>query len=140
MLIGGDQTWGTKGNYGINSETDFIDTIDNQDLIFKRGNVQAGLLSSISTYNTSFGVGSYKGTPKGAYAGRWNTAIGYYALAGKDGSVIGHDNTAIGANALVKNYKGENNVAIGSASLYYNTSGSIRCVLAIKKLLLYMVK
>ena len=120
------QGWGTRGNSDTDSEQDFMGTIDNQDVVFKRGNIRAGLLSSINTYNTSFGVNTYKGTPKGSYVGRWNTAIGYGALSGNNdgGRVTGHDNTAVGANSLSINDNGRNNTAIGSEVLRSNMTGS----------------
>ncbi|WP_413512301.1 tail fiber domain-containing protein [Myroides odoratus] len=123
MLSTADNTWSTKGNSNTDSSQNFIGTTDNQDLIFKRHGVQAGLLSDINTYNTSFGVGSYKGTPKGTYHGRWNTAIGYNSLNGENQIISGHDNTAVGANSLKMNSTGEANTAIGSSVLKNNTKG-----------------
>lgn len=117
--------WNLSGNAGTAPEQDFIGTTDNKNLVFKVANIPAGLLSYISTYNTSFGVNSYKGTPAGSYSGRWNTAIGYNSLHGsKDGIVRGHDNVAVGANSLSVNVDGERNVAIGSEALKQNNSGS----------------
>lgn len=124
ILASSDNAWNTSGNSGTSSETNFIGTTDNADVVFKRGNVSAGLLAH-QTYNTSLGVNSYKGTPSGSYSGRWNTAIGYNSLHGNTlGEVSGHDNVAVGANALSVNYSGTQNVAIGSEVLKNNTKGS----------------
>lgn len=123
-LSAADNAWSTKGNIGTDASQNFIGTTDNQDLIFKRNGVQAGLLSDDNTYNTSFGVGSYKGTRKGTYQGRWNTAIGYNSLNGENQVVSGHDNTSVGANSLKMNSAGEANTAIGSSVLKNNIKGT----------------
>ncbi|WP_242499276.1 tail fiber domain-containing protein [Flavobacterium sp. 140616W15] len=124
ILASSDNAWNTSGNSGTSSETNFIGTTDNADVVFKRGNVSAGLLA-LQTYNTSLGVNSYKGTPSGSYSGRWNTAIGYNSLHGNtSGEVSGHDNVAVGSNSLSLNYEGTQNVAIGSEVLKNNTKGS----------------
>ncbi|MGS4344358.1 hypothetical protein ACKUSY_01910 [Myroides odoratus] len=135
MLSSEDQFWGVNGNYGTNAQVNFIGTQDNQDLVFKRNGVQAGLLSSAQTFNTSFGVGSYKGTPLGSYSGRWNTAIGYNSLNGNNAVVSGHDNTAVGANSLTRNTTGRNNTAIGSESLKINTLGNDNTAIGFQSLI-----
>ena len=131
------QGWGTRGNSDTDAEQDFMGTVDNQDVVFKRGNIRAGLLSSTSTYNTSFGVNTYKGTPKGSYIGRWNTAIGYGALSGNNdaGLVTGHDNTAVGANSLSINNKGQNNTAVGSEVLRSNMTGNDNAALGFQAMI-----
>ena len=121
LLTDTQNTWGTKGNIGLNSTTDFIGTNDNQDLIFKRGGVIAGRLSGVGIYNTSFGVGSYKGNQ--GLVGRWNTAIGFESLKGENGNMIAHDNTAVGSHSLTENYTGEGNTAVGYQALFSNTTG-----------------
>ena len=121
LLTGIENVWGTTGNSATDADTNFIGTTDNQDLIFKRGGVIAGRLSGVNFYNTSFGTGSYKGNP--GYVGRWNTAIGYESLKGKDGNMIAHDNTAVGSHSLTSNYDGEGNTGIGYQVLLSNTTG-----------------
>lgn len=124
ILASSDNAWNTSGNSGTSSGTNFIGTTDNVDVVFKRGNSPAGLLAH-QTFNTSFGVNSYKGTPSGSSAGRWNTAIGYNSLHGNtSGEVLGHDNVAVGANSLSVNYNGAENIAIGSEALKNNSRGS----------------
>ncbi len=123
ILASSDNAWNTSGNSGTSSETNFIGTTDNTDVVFKRGNLSAGLLA-YQTYNTSLGVNSYKGTPSGSYSGRWNTAIGYNSLHGNaSGEVSGHDNVAVGSNSLSLNYEGTQNVSIGSEALKSNLKG-----------------
>ncbi len=122
-LASSENTWNTSGNSGTSAITHFIGTTDNVDVVFKRGNLHAGLLTE-QTFNTSFGVKAYKGTPMGSYEGRWNTAIGYNSLHGnEDGIVRGHDNVAVGANSLAVNDAGQKNVAVGSGALTLNTNG-----------------
>lgn len=82
--------WGLSGNAGTNSNTHFIGTTDNNNVIFKRANVRAGLLGA---YNTSFGVNAF--SPNSS--GRYNTAMGMYALANH---TTGSNNTAMGDSAL----------------------------------------
>ncbi|MDP9959186.1 hypothetical protein [Chryseobacterium lathyri] len=121
-LIGDTRnTWGTSGNNGTDPNVNFIGTTDNQDLIFKRAGIIAGRLSGFRYYNTSFGVGSYKGNT--GLQGRWNTAIGYESLKGENGNMIAHDNTAVGSHSLTSNYDGEANTAIGYEAMKYNKSG-----------------
>lgn len=121
-LIGDTRnTWGTSGNSGTDLNLNFIGTTDNQDLIFKREGIIAGRLSGYRYYNTSFGVGSYKGNT--GLQGRWNTAIGYESLKGENGNMIAHDNTAVGSHSLTSNYDGEGNTAVGYMALTKNKSG-----------------
>ncbi|WP_426482145.1 hypothetical protein [Chryseobacterium sp. R2ACT005] len=121
-LIGDTRnTWGTSGNISTNHDTNFMGTVDNQDLVFKRGGIIAGRLSGVGIYNTSYGVGSYKGNT--GLQGRWNTAIGYESLKGENGNMIAHDNTAVGSHSLTSNYTGEANTAVGFEAMKYNTSG-----------------
>jgi trimeric autotransporter adhesin len=139
------QSWQVTGNTGTNRATHFIGTRDDNDVIFKRANVRAGLLG---TNNTSFGLGAltsdggtltvavgiytlqnnngYGNVAMGAYSlynnydGHSNTGIGLYALKNNIG---GFQNTAIGAQALLFNLSGSNNTAIGSYSMQRNASG-----------------
>lgn len=127
--------WNLSGNSGTIPGQDFIGTTDNKNLVFKVANTPAGLLSYANTYNTSFGVNSYKGTPTGSSQGRWNTAIGYNSLHGStDGIVNGHDNVAVGSNSLSANNLGQQNVAIGSEALKLNSNGSQNSAIGFKSL------
>jgi trimeric autotransporter adhesin len=107
--------WGLNGNAGTNPATNFIGTTDNADLVFKRNNVQAGLLN-LSLSNTSFGL--FALNPAGT--GSNNTALGSLALSDNE---TGYSNTAIGVTALVQNNSGWGNIAIGTRSLFKNISG-----------------
>ena len=52
---GTNNSWLTTGNTGTNASTNFLGTIDNIDLVFKRNNTQSGLLNES---RTSFGYNS----------------------------------------------------------------------------------
>ncbi len=82
--------WSLNGNGSTNPTVNFIGTTDHSDVVFKRANVRAGLLSGI---NTSFGVNALNPLTTGNY----NTAIGYEALLA---NTAGANNTAMGDNAL----------------------------------------
>lgn len=140
--------WLTRGNLGTNTSTDFIGTRDDNDLIFKRNNIQSGLLN---VGNTSFGVSSLNPASTGANnaafgsnalrvntvgelntavgadalksntSGKWNTAIGYGALAF---NTIGQQNTAIGTKVLFNNGSGSYNIGIGINTMNGNVSGN----------------
>ncbi len=116
--------WRLSGNSGTVAGEHFIGTTDDTDVVFKRNTIHAGLLTQ-ATFNTSYGVNSYKGSMAGSFNGRYNTAIGYNSLHGNSqGLVVGHDNVALGANSLSNNYNGAGNTALGSAAMKGNTNGS----------------
>mgnify|MGYP006200012283 FL=1 len=102
----GSNFWGTSGNSGTNATTNFIGTTDNQDLVFKRNNINSGAIRlTNSTYGVESGINI-------TTAGR-NTAIGSNSL---HSNVSASYSTALGANAF---YSGNfsNSVAIGDASV-----------------------
>jgi hypothetical protein len=111
---GGTPTdWGLSGNTGTSAATNFIGTGDDNDLVFKRNNVRAGI---IGTNNTSFG----KGSLNPAVTGINNTAIGSNALLAE---TTGFRNTAIGASAMASQTIGSYNTAVGTSALINSTSG-----------------
>lgn len=125
----GNLGWGLSGN--ATSTTNFIGTTNNNDVVFKRNNVNAG---RISETNTSFGLNTLtynttgnNNTASGIYAlfsnttGYSNTATGSFALGINE---TGFYNTAIGAEALSGNSSGNSNTAIGRRSLNSNTIGN----------------
>ena len=113
-LVTNASGWNISGNAGTSSASHFIGTTDNQDLIFKRNNLRAGLLS---LNNTSWGTRALNP----ATTGNANTANGYQSLFTNTG---GNNNTANGSFALYSNNTGSNNVGTGMQSLYYNQAGS----------------
>jgi hypothetical protein len=104
--------WGLLGNSGTNPASNFIGTSDNQDVVFKRNNLKAGLLGS----NTAFGVVSLFTDTTGFN----NTTIGNASLYYNNGSY----NTAVGSSSLYYNSTGTNNTAEGFSSLFNNRSAS----------------
>ncbi len=132
--------WSTKGNTGTTT-SNFIGTIDANDLYFKIHNTNAGYIKNVSN-NTAIGyrsgvtvsgtnntlIGSFSGnfpmsgsnntgigvqTFNNANTGSNNTAIGYYNLRG-GGS--GNFNTALGTNNI-QYTNGNDNIAIGAYNL-----------------------
>jgi hypothetical protein len=109
-------SWSTTGNAGTNDTINFIGTTDNQPLIFKVNNVQAGRIPREGGSNTFYGLAA------GLYAlGIWNTAIGHHALSHTN---TGNYNTATGCFALNFNTTGAGNVAFGRSALYENATGN----------------
>ncbi len=127
------QFWSLSGNAGANPTTRFLGTLDDQPLMFKVnneksgyldyyfGNVSYGYLSALSVTsginNTSKGFYSF-----GAYnnSSSFNTSNGSAALFFNK---LGNNNIAIGSHSLYYS-DGNNNIAIGNNSLYYNGDNS----------------
>jgi hypothetical protein len=113
--------WNILGNTGTNPTTNFLGTIDDKDIVFKRSNIRAGFIGSpdISTgsMNTSFGAN----TLNPATTGTRNTAIGTNVMPS---NTSGNINVAVGERAMFTNTIGVENVAVGVGSLYNNLSGN----------------
>lgn len=128
---GSSNGWGITGNAGSNPATNFIGTSDDKDIIIKRNNVRAGLLS---VANTSYGVGALNPLSTGG----GNVALGINALpnnttgefniatggASLGFNTTGFNNTANGVRALQNNTTGNNNIAMGFQTMLRNVSGS----------------
>lgn len=100
-----NQFWSINGNSGTSPTTNFMGTMDNTDLVFKRFNIPSG---RISTTNTFFGLSSGS-----VSAASNNTYLG--ALAGRD-NVTGQENVFIGRGAGALGTTGSNNVLIGNGA------------------------
>lgn len=149
------QNWGLTGNSGTASGTNFMGTTDNQDIIFKRNNIQSGILGTTNTSfgnnsipiavtgtgNTAFGstslntvttgarnVGIGLNTGRGITTGSTNIAIGGNALSSTTAASI-QRNIAIGDNALISNNGGNSNIAIGVNTGTAISSGSSNVLL-----------
>jgi len=107
--------WGLTGNAGTTAGTNFMGTTDDVDVVFKRNNVKAGLLTDASQ-NTSWGVNALSNNTTGAA----NTAIGYASLTS---NTTGYSNIGIGLWSLESNIDGYRNIAVGAQSLDNFTSG-----------------
>lgn len=142
-----EQSWLLSGNSNTNPSTNFLGTLDNNDLIFKRNNIQAGRLSETNTSfgvealqsnatgnnNTAFGAGALKTNTTGFQntavgksslmlnsSGNYNVALGYSALERNTTGIL---NTAVGHSSLYNNLNGRSNVAVGKSSMERNISG-----------------
>jgi trimeric autotransporter adhesin len=104
--------WQLSGNT-INPITQFIGSTNDADLIFKRNTIFAGAVTSASFRNTSFGLGSNQ-------FGSSNTSFGFNALNLNNGN----NNTAVGTATLQNNANGGQNTGIGFGSLLSNTTGN----------------
>ncbi|MHC0442507.1 tail fiber domain-containing protein [Flavobacterium sp. 3-210] len=107
------QKWNIAGNKGTNPDKNFIGTIDNVDLVFRRGNAISG---RIGEDNVSFGVFALPNN-----TGTNNIAIGDFTLSSNNN---GYSNTGVGSQALSSNKTGNSNAAIGASALYNNISGN----------------
>jgi trimeric autotransporter adhesin len=134
-------SWNLTGNTGTNSSTNFMGTTDDVDVVFKRNNIQSGLLNSL---NTSFGMSALNPVStgiqitafgRGALAanttGNFNTASGYNSLAS---NTTGISNTAMGNSTLNSNTTGTRNVAVGSVALFDNTIGTDNVAIGVSAL------
>lgn len=113
--------WSTKGNSQTNPASNFIGTTDNQPLLFKIKNTSAGYLNTSGNVFWGLNSGNVAATSFS------NVAIGNAALTqSTDRSNL----VAIGDSALYNNGVGATipshaveNTAVGSKSLYTNTTG-----------------
>ncbi|MDI9312241.1 MAG: hypothetical protein QM535_18675 [Limnohabitans sp.] len=110
-----ESSWLVNGNSNTNPNSNFLGTLDNNDLVFRRNNIISGRLA---TSNTSFGVDALSNA---STTGLRTVAYGVNTLKAL---TSGSDNVAVGYGALEANTSGFQNVAVGSASLSLNTSGN----------------
>ncbi|MEP6794598.1 MAG: hypothetical protein ABJB16_09755, partial [Saprospiraceae bacterium] len=114
-LSSGAGGWSLTGNAA--TATDFMGTTNNQSLLFKANNLQAGKID-LPLENTFWGNGAGKSITTGSF----NTATGHQALYS---NVNGNSNTAIGYGALYSNVAGHDGVAIGYFSQYYANNSAV---------------
>jgi roadblock/LC7 domain-containing protein len=113
--------WSLTGNAGTTAATNFMGTTDDNDVVFKRNNIMAGLLN-VSLYNTSWGVGAFNTTA----TGNNNSVFGYQALLV---NTSGTGNTAVGVVALKSNTSGLYNSAVGDGALMNSTTSNYNTAL-----------
>jgi len=134
-----NSSWSTTGNAGTDPATNFIGTTDNQALIFKVNNLQAGEIDpdlSNSFYGIEAGSSittGYSNIANGTGALYSNTdrsnlvAVGDSALfnngIGVEVPLQGTGNTAIGSKAMFSNTTGLQNTATGSQAMFSNITG-----------------
>jgi trimeric autotransporter adhesin len=110
-----ENSWNINGNSGLNSDINFIGTLDTTSLVFKVNNYRSGLI------DYRFG-NTYFGYRAGYRSHGFNSvAIGAYAL---NDANLGLNNIAIGYQSLPSNKNGSDNIALGSNALYSNITGS----------------
>jgi hypothetical protein len=117
----GGSGWLLDGNTGVTA-LNFIGSINDADVAFKRFNTDAGKLT---VNNTSFGVGALANVIQTlAGPGRDNVAFGKNALGA---TVNGVENVAIGSNALSGSTAFGANSSVGYANIAvgYNTLMSV---------------
>jgi hypothetical protein len=131
LAIASNSNWLLTGNSGTSSATNFLGTLDDRDIVFRRFNIRSGYIGD-PTYdgsfnsnngNTSFGANSML-NPSVNFAtqsGVRNTAFGVNVMPNL---TSGRLNTGIGEFALFSNTTGITNTAIGSGSLYSNSTGN----------------
>ncbi|MBS7787154.1 tail fiber domain-containing protein [Flavobacterium sp. CYK-55] len=108
-----NNAWGLLGNTGTNATTNFLGTIDNVDLVFRRNNISSG---KIGLNNTFFGVNSGV-----VNTGDYNTFIGERAGFA---NATGQDNTFLGRLAGANGTFGDDNSYIGYAAGLNSTGNS----------------
>ena len=117
-----ENAWNFTGNSGLNSDLNFIGTLDTTSLVFKVNNYRSGLIdyrfgNTYFGYRAGYRSHGFNSVAIGAYAlhdanlGLNNVAIGYQSLPS---SKTGSDNVAMGSNALYSSATGSQNVAIGT--------------------------
>lgn len=122
--------WSITGNDNIVEGTNFLGTITNVDVVFRRDDDESGRLSNNLT---SFGINAGLGNGAG---GLENTALGVNALrinsSGDRNTAVGNgalfnttvgNNTAVGYNAGFPCTSGSGNTAIGSQALVVLSQG-----------------
>ena len=139
---GSSSGWLLTGNSGTTAGTNFLGTTDNQDLVIKRNNTEAGRLgNSATSFGTSSSAGT-SGTSYGALSGyssssyTSNTFIGYASGASSTGIAntflgygSGYQSTAdssvsIGVFGTTNNFSARSSVHIGCLAGQYNSGNS----------------
>ncbi len=105
--------WSLSGNTGTTYGTNFLGTIDSENLQFRVNNQPSGMIEWQGTSNTGFGYSTLTSIVSGAQ----NAAFGISALQNNQNGLF---NSAIGAFSLFSNTDGDENTAVGAYSLYSN--------------------
>lgn len=137
-LASGTPGWSLTGNAGTSALVNFVGTTDNQPLVFRVNNLQAGYIDNVdgafTGRNTFFGkeagiantAGGYENTFVGFKSGAsntlgdFNTALGSFTL---QDLTTGYSNLALGAQAMMKATANFQNSAVGVGAMTFATSG-----------------
>jgi trimeric autotransporter adhesin len=121
---GTGMNWSITGNTGTTPGTNFLGTTDNQDLVFKVNNQNAGRINSVGYTLFGYQAGNVNTSDHSTFVGMWsgkvntsgdnNIGLGYESLFS---NTTGASNIAIGNMALTNNTNGQNSVAIGHSAL-----------------------
>lgn len=125
-----DAGWSLTGNAGIIEGTNFLGTLTDADIAFRRNDEAAGVIGDSNTAfglfaGENIGAGGLENTALGVDAlqdnvtGDRNTSVGYGALRN---TTVGN-NTALGFEAAAPNRTGIGNTAIGSQALRFLSEG-----------------
>ncbi|MEP6646158.1 MAG: hypothetical protein ABJC12_03650 [Saprospiraceae bacterium] len=109
---GSGSGWSMTGN--VATGTDFLGTTNNQSLLLKANNLQAGKIDLI-TNNTTWGSRAGESITSASS----NTGLGFNSI---HFTTIGSSNTAVGFNALLNNTTGYSNIAVGANALFINNT------------------
>lgn len=115
--------WSLLGNASTTPGTNFLGTTDDQDLVFKRNNIEGVRLSGASGNLITLADATINGLTVGQGGGNIfsNTALGFSSLYS---NATGNFNTANGYQTLFSNTTGGQNTANGYRALYSNTTGN----------------
>lgn len=102
--------WSLRGNAGTIPGLNFVGTIDDQDLVFKRNNF---VIARFAYWNLSIGQDALSKVT----TGKSNVAFGTSALLQ---NTSGKANVAVGEGALIRNSVGSDNTALGSSAMFEN--------------------
>jgi hypothetical protein len=110
--------WALTGNAGTVPGTNFLGTMDDKDIVFKRFNVRAGYI----------GDPVFNSPSPNFYSNNGNTVFGANSFLNPTinsaSQQYGVRNTAIGANVMPSIFRGRRNVGIGDTAMFSNTDGS----------------
>ncbi len=114
---GGAPAWNLAGNAGTDSSTNFIGTLDEQPLLLRVANENAGRIVKWSA-NTFLGYHAGNSLNTGIN----DVGVGYEALVN---NTVGSDNVAIGRSALLNTQNGNGNIALGGQTMRNNVNGVV---------------
>src|SRR5574343_529518 len=128
---GSSSGWLLTGNSGTTAGTNFLGTTDNQDVVFKRNNVEAGRLGDNYTVfgNGAYGAGfGASAIGSSSVAGTASTSVGYLASAPYLFSVSVGQESSSDVGGVAIGYQATDNgggVAIGAQSVSNDVGISI---------------
>jgi hypothetical protein len=132
--------WSVNGNSGTTAGVNFIGTLDNEDILFKRNNIVSGRIGHFNTsYGSSTGQGGLSNVNIGRSAGSdSNHFLNFNNISIGESSgrsnISGSVNTFVGGGTGAFNTTGFGNTFIGAESGKFNTIGSLNTALGFRAL------